>query len=358
VILSRAIAHDDHGNEIVRGELLAVAPKSADLAIARRLHFIIVHKDHLSALGLLSVTLAVPKGMTAVTALALLRHADPAGDFDYSTIYNPSGDGQAPVISMPQSASLPATNIVLGMIDGGIDRLHPSLTGARISVRSFAGNGTSLPTPHGTAIASLLVGKGREFSGYLPGASLYAADVYGGAADGGSAADITRALNWLAGKGVAVTNISLSGPPNALLSAAVRAFIGTGHVLVAAAGNNGPAAPPNYPAGYPGVICVTSVDTERHFEIDANLNRCRFAAVGVDVRAARLPQGYALFTGTSYAAPLVTARFARLIPNPSVRQDHKVRHILLRAAQPITGVNGHAFYLIRVGHAQKRTRLN
>jgi subtilisin family serine protease len=225
-------------------------------------------------------------------------------------------------------------------------------------VRSFAGRATSPPTPHGTAIASLLVGKSKDFSGYLPGASLYAADVYGGAADGGSALDIARALNWLARKGIAVTNISLSGPPNALLGAAVKAFIGAGHVLVAAAGNNGPAAPPNFPAAYPGVICVTSVDRDQEFELDANLSDCRFAARGVDVRAASLPRGYGRFTGTSYAAPMVSARFALLMPNPGLPQAYKAGRYLIRTSHLIIGAEGQKFHLIRISHPQWHASLN
>jgi hypothetical protein len=353
LILSQALTHDERGNEIVRGELLAISPKRKDLAIARALHFSILHTDRLSALGLLSVTLALPEGMTAVSALALLRHADPAGNFDYSSIYNPSGDGLVAKAPNSLPASVDAGKVVVGMIDGGIDRRHPSLAGNRIVVRSFAGRGTSPPTLHGTAIASLLVGKSRKFSGYLPGASLYAADVYGGVADGGSAIDIARALNWLAHKGIAVTNISLSGPSNALLGAAVKAFIGTGHVLVAAAGNDGPAAPPNYPAGYPGVICVTSVDREQQFEMDANLNRCRYAARGVNVRAARLPRGYGRFTGTSYAAPMVSAGFARLMPNPGLPQAYAAGQFLMRCSHLIVSADGQKVHLIRFGRLKQ-----
>jgi hypothetical protein len=135
LILSQAISHDDHGNEIVRGELLAISPSRTDLAVVRQLHFIILHKDHLSALGLLSVTLAVPKGMTAVSALALLHHADPEGNFDYSSIYNPSGNGLAPAASTAPPVSVDVNKVVIGMIDGGVDRLHPSLASRLLKKR-------------------------------------------------------------------------------------------------------------------------------------------------------------------------------------------------------------------------------
>jgi subtilisin family serine protease len=93
----------------------------------------------------------------------------------------------------------------------------------------------------------------------------------------------------------------------------VKSFLAGGHLLVAAPGNDGPAAPPNYPAAYPGVIGVTSIDEKGKLELDANPSHALFAARGVNVRAASLPRGYASLTGTSYATPVITARLARLL---------------------------------------------
>ena len=346
VIISEVLARDTRGNEIVRNEVIAISPTSADLAIARRLDFRILRRDRLPALALVSITLQVPKNMSTIAALALLRHADPAGNFDYSSIYNPAGSGLSFPSAETQTSPAQVRGITLGMIDGGIDRHQPSLVGSDIVVRSFAGDGKSPPTQHGTAIASLLVSHGKEFHGYLPGASLYAADVYGGTVDGGSAVDIARALNWLAKNRIAVTNVSLAGPPNRLLSAAVQAFLESGHVLVAAAGNDGPAAPPNYPAAYPGVICVTSVDADRRIELDANRNQCRFAALGVDVRAARMPRGYGKFTGTSYATPVVTANVAEFMPRPERMELHAVHSMLRREAILVSDPNSRPFYVL------------
>ena len=126
----------------------------------------------------------------------------------------------------------------IGMIDGGIDRHNGDFADATILVRNFAGDKSSVPTEHGTAVASLLVGRGGQ--GTLPSAELYAADVYGGEASGGAADDIARALGWLAQNNVPVANISLAGPPNIILEAAVKAFLKRGHIIVAAVGNDGP----------------------------------------------------------------------------------------------------------------------
>ena len=316
-ILAANLARDEHGALIVRAEVLALGPDDASMRITQRLGFTVVRRDSLGALGLATATLRAPEGMSAVDALVALRRADPRGTYDYAHVYNPSGGANVAASTVAFSPVNPAagTGLRVGMIDGGIEVHHPAFRTASLVTEAFAQNASAHGTIHGTAVASLLIGHERGFSGYLPGATLYAADVFAGAPDGGSADIIARALNWLAANNIAVTNISLAGPPNLLLEAAVKAFIARGHTLVAAAGNGGPAAPPSYPAAYPGVIAVTSVDSDKRPELDANRG-AQFAALGVDVRAAMLPDGYARVTGTSYAAPAVTARFALVLHSP------------------------------------------
>ncbi|MCP5762402.1 hypothetical protein NL346_27815, partial [Klebsiella pneumoniae] len=71
---------------------------------------------------------------------------------------------------------------------------------------------------------------------------------------------IVRALLWLQSEHAAVVNISLVGPPNLILQATVARMTAAGEVLVAPVGNDGPAAPPAYPAAYPGVVAAIPVD--------------------------------------------------------------------------------------------------
>ena len=332
-----ALDRDASGRPVVRGEIIAVMPDAAVFEAARQLNLTVRRQDDLAALGLTSATLQAPDGMTAAEALAALRRAVPGGTFDYAHIYDPSGEaGTGGAYGVLPADRRHAKQVTVGMIDGGIATRHRALRRARIEMRSFAAGRKTLPTVHGTAVASLLVGQDGSFAGYLPGATLLAADVFGGAADGGSAVEIARALNWLAEREVPVSNISLAGPPNALLAAAVKAFLAKGHVLVAAAGNDGPAALPNYPASYPGVVAVTSVDSERRIAFDANRVQSGFAAPGVAVRAANLPEGYTAFSGTSYATPAVAAGFALLLPRPGAAEAKAACETMMQSSQRIT----------------------
>jgi subtilisin family serine protease len=338
-----ALSFDPQGRKIVRGEVLAVEPTDRDIAAARHLNFAVKQRETLKTLGFDAVTLLAPTNVDAISALAALRAADPAGKFDFDHIYDPSGSTAHGSASASHAASaMPvAKTVAVGMIDGGIDVTHPAFAGSTVVATSVTGAASYEPTVHGTAVASLLVGNDRNFHGELPGAALFAADAFGGSATGGSALDIARALDWLAKNHVAVANASLAGPPNVLLEAAVKAFLAKGHVLVAAAGNQGPAAPPAYPAAYPGVIGVTSVDDRRHLQYDANRGDVAFAAKGVGVRAASLNRSYDVYTGTSFAAPVVAAHFALLLPSPDAVAAEEARANLARQAQAL---GDHAAY--------------
>ena len=102
----------------------------------------------------------------------------------------------------------------------------------------------------------------------------------------------------------------------------------------------------NYPASYPGVIAVTSVDSANRLELDANRTNTAFAALGVDVRAASLPAGYSSFTGTSYAAPAVTSRFAVLLPKPDVAAARTTVDAVAHASAHLRGPGSQPLYLV------------
>ena len=304
---------DPYGARVLRQTVLALSPTAQSLSIAVGLSFQVVRQQTIGSLGLTITQLRAPENLNATEALSLLRRADPAGSYDYDHIYNPSGEAQSTIAGLaPTAPSQPGAKVRIGMIDAGIDRKHRDFADANIIVKNVAGEKDSVPTAHGTAVASLLVGKDGQ--GTLAGADLYAADVYGGEASGGAADGIVRALGWLAENDVPVVNISLVGPPNIILEAAVKAFLKRGHVLVAAAGNDGPSAPMEYPAGYEGVAAVTSVDEGHNVQLDANQGpQITFAALGVNRRVAAMGGGHAAVTGTSYAAPSVAVRFAMLV---------------------------------------------
>jgi hypothetical protein len=299
-----ALDMDDDGNPIRRDEIVATAPSDAALAAAKAAGFTVLRRETVEGLDLPLVVLAPPKGVPARKAIGRL----PQGDYALNHIYEPAYAALEP--GGGKAAEGRAGGALMGLIDGGVGA-HPAFAGAAIEQRGFAG--AVKPSGHGTAVASLMVGQAGAFRGVLPGGRLLAADIYGGSEANGSAEAIARALGWLTVRGVKVVNMSLVGPPNPLLAAAVKAAQAKGVLIVAAVGNDGPAAPPQYPASYPGVISVTGVDAKGRALIEAGRPvHLDFAAPGADMAGA-VPGGrWEALRGTSFAGPLVAASLAKL----------------------------------------------
>ncbi len=307
---------DPLGNPAVRGEILAWNPAPAGLEAAARAGLAPAREEDYPELGQRLLVLRAPPGAALAALVERLRGADPEGAYDFNHVYVGGG---AAASAPDQSGKLPddpgpGRGIRVGLVDSGADRGHPVFAGS--SITQWGCDGQPRPAGHGTAVAALMVGESGVFRGAAPGASLYAADVYCDDPAGGSVERITAALAWLAREQVGVINISLVGPGNAALARVVAAMQARGHLLVAAVGNDGPAAAPLYPASYPGVVGVSGVDRRgRPLPEAARGAQVMFAAPGAQmVSAAPGTPPYRQVRGTSFAAPIVAALLARHLP--------------------------------------------
>lgn len=299
---------DGSGLPVRRGVLIALDPDPVSLQLAMRAGFSLISDERQPELGIRTVALSVPRGLSARKALKRLEDVAPRLQADFDHLYEPAGGVILPVAGALAASQGRVGGVRIGIVDGGVAS-HPSLSRASIEQNGFAG--APQPTGHGTAVASLIAGEQGPFRGAAPGASLFVADVYGGSRAAGSASMIVRGLGWLASKKPQVINISLVGPPNTLMKRAVQALRARGIQVVAAVGNDGPAAPPQFPASYPGVVAVTAVDDRgRALPEAGKASHLDFAAPGADMAAALPGQGYAEVRGTSFAAPFATARLA------------------------------------------------
>src|SRR5882672_5671281 len=197
------IEADPDGAPIVRAELLAFGPDAAALRAATAAGFGIVRREALAGLEGELVTLRGPAGVSTPRALARLRHIDPTGDYDYNHIYLPSGADEAAAPIAPGAAppGPPLASAGIGMIDSGVDLTHPALALSRVEQSGCDGH--AVPAAHGTAVASLIAGSAGNFRGALPGARLFAVDVYCAEVTGGSTDRVVLAFAALTRAGVA-----------------------------------------------------------------------------------------------------------------------------------------------------------
>jgi len=342
------VERDPRGAPAVRAVIVALAPSEQALQQALTRGFQIQSDETLAPLDERVVTLLVPPGVSTRRALRDLRAADPGGsyDFDHLFVSLQASPARATGEPPPSGALAAAVDVRVGLIDGGVDAQHAVFATRRPQVQGCGGTPTA--SEHGTAVASLFVGHAPEFQGAAPGAELVAVDVYCDAATpGGRVRDIVVALAELAAANVRVINMSVVGPDNAVLSAVVRKVIGQQIVIVAASGNDGPNAPPLYPAAYPGVVAVTAVDAQAKVLIEASGgDHVRFAAPGADMLAASLGGKYTAVRGTSYAAPLVAGLIARLLEQEDTAGLEQVVQQLAATAPERTGSRRRSAYLV------------
>lgn len=313
------IEADPQGAPMLRGEVVAFSPTPVAIERAHAAGFVVVRERRLDGLDAELIVLRAPAGTSTRRALKQLREIDPDGSYDFNHIYTESGTVvPAPSPPDPRPAQPPAGgpgSVRVGLIDGGVDASHAVFQG--LAVQLHGCDEKRVLSAHGTAVASLLVGRAQGFLGAASGASLYAADVYCGGTAGGAVDAVVDALAWMARERVPVINVSLVGPPNRMLETVVRTLLARGHILVAAVGNDGPAAPPLYPAAYAGVVGVTGVDARQRVLLEAARGaQVDFAAPGADMAAANTTSPFATVRGTSFAAPIVAGLLAAHLSAP------------------------------------------
>jgi subtilisin family serine protease len=301
---------------------MVLGDRPETLARVQHLGFRLIEARPLTALGLSVLKLSTPTGLDPRQGVALLHARYPELTADVNSLYGTYETEAAQVVSLPapdyarrmirwSGGEGCGAGLRIGMIDSALAAGLPTFAGRKLHQRSFVEPGHTAADPaHGTAIAALLVGAPDPAhptgGGLLPDADFYVATVFErqGGKSQASAFAIAAALDWMVQNRVAVVNVSLAGDNNALMALAVHRASERGTILVAAAGNAGPDAPPAYPGALPEVIAVTAVDRDGAVFPGANRgNYIAFVAPGVGIWVPG-PDGEGRYqTGTSFAAP-------------------------------------------------------
>lgn len=316
-------APEDAAAPVETGQLLLVDPTRADLALLSERGFRVLERNRLEALEFVLVQIATPPDMTLPEALRFVEDELPDLLVETNDILDLSGGRQLAQVQdftrllsgwgdVPDNCG---AGIVLGQIDGFVDHDHAALRGKDLIYENFIREDrVPAAEDHGTAVAVMLIGRavnGRP-GGLLPGARLYAANIFEqrNGKESGNLAALVRAIDWLAKNEVRVANLSIAGQDNKIMRLAIVRALQKGLLLVAAAGNNGPHAPPAWPAAHPDAFAVTAVDKTMRLYRYANQGAyIDFAAPGVDIPT-ETPHGLKNQSGTSFAAPFVTAMVA------------------------------------------------
>lgn len=316
----------------VADELIALNPTPGALQRAAAWGATPVQTSRHGQLGLTVVRLRLPPGIDARSALALAEERDP-GVFDLHHRYEPA-QGAASVCEAPGCDALrtidwPALascgrGQTIGLVDTAITPGLPALRGADVQQRVLTPAGTATPDDgHGDAVATLLVGQPPLHAGLLPAARLRVSAPFQRLANGlvrAEAAGLVASLEWLLQQRATVIGLSLAGPPNRALQAAVAAAQARGALLVAAVGNGGRNAEPAHPAALAGVLGATAVSLDgRAYWRAQQGDAVDFALPGVGLTLAQADGAPRARSGTSFAVPFLVAKVSQSLAEGALR---------------------------------------
>ncbi len=264
--------------------------------------------------------------------------------------------------------------VTVAVVDSGIDSAHPQLAGKLVAgYDATAGTGLAPGNTdeagHGTAVAGVVAARTNDAEGLAGlGWDTRVMPVKAGDADGASNAATIEGIRWAADHGAQVINLSLgSCVASQLEQDAVDYADSKGVVVVAAAGNSGPGASPDYPAAYPSVLAVgaTGVDgtIARYSNTGAYVDLVApgGSGDGIDehsIRVLRPNGGETVIDGTSFSSPHVAAAAALLYARKATITPAEARSILTSTAADRGAVGRDDVYgagLLDVGRAVAAT---
>ncbi|WP_433002105.1 S8 family serine peptidase [Kribbella sp. CA-294648] len=260
--------------------------------------------------------------------------------------------------SAARAKGLDGRGVKVAVLDTGVDAGHPALDGKVTSQSNF----TQTATPadgngHGTHVSSLIVGNGAGADGarqgIAPAAELISGKVL--ADDGfGQESWVIAGMEWAAGQGADLVNLSLSSAPvngdDPVAVALEQLTAQTGTLFVAAAGNRGGFGANPYTIGSPGVaasaLTVGAVDgndkqagfssegpTRGSYRLKPDLTAPGVSILGAKA-GARDGDLYTAMSGTSQATPIVTGAAALLLQQQPDRTWQQLKTQLTNTADP------------------------
>ncbi|WP_020136587.1 S8 family peptidase [Streptomyces sp. 351MFTsu5.1] len=264
------------------------------------------------------------------------------------------------------AAGYDGKGVKVAVLDTGIDTTHPDLAAAVKASKNFTATGsTDDMAGHGTHVAATLAGSGERsggrYKGVAPGAGILNAKVLDDSGEG-SDSSVIAGLEWAAGQGAKVANLSLGQedtPGEDPVEAAVNALSkSTGMLTVAAAGNEGPdAGTVGSPGAAESALTVGAVDGEDRMADFSSTGPTADSALkpdltapGVDIVSARAAHGhmgdpaadgYVSMSGTSMATPHAAGAAAILAQRHPDWTGARIKQALTASTTPTTGATGY-----------------
>jgi len=222
----------------------------------------------------------------------------------------------------------------VAVIDTGVDDTHPDLTASSEATRNFVDDDALRfrADTHGTAVAGVIAaesGNAAGMVGIAPDATLLALKACWQLPEDATRArcnslTLAKALNYSIQEQVDVINLSLTGPPDALLERLVLEALAQDIVVVGARpAHRGDA----FPVSVPGTLAVAM----------PSLQAGSLSAPGRSVLSTRPEERYDFYTGSSFSTAHVTGVVALMRSVSPALTPPELIELIARTADPSTG---------------------
>jgi thermitase len=221
--------------------------------------------------------------------------------------------GQYAVTLIKSKLAQPIANgglgVTVAVVDTGVDTNHPVFHNVAPGI-DYLGSDTN-PMEEGSGPG---YGHGTMVAGIIALVAPQATIMPCRAFDSNGSAkmvDITASINWAVDHGANVLNLRFGVTNDSqLLSKTISNALNQGVVVIASAGNNNTSLP-QYPAAYSGVLAVGASDQyDKKASFSNYGSYVGVAAPGVSIYSSYPNNQWAWWSGTSFAAPLVSGEAA------------------------------------------------
>ena len=241
-----------------------------------------------------------------------------------NTVYTPSAEvidyGVRMVGAPLEWSETMGEGVRVGIIDTGVDYNHIELKNRiKDGINTIDASLDDIQdyNGHGTHVAGIIAAEknGIGVVGVAPKAELYVAKSFDKKGKSNFHA-IEKAVNWMIEKKVDVVNMSFSSSfgGRAYTELIHRLYL-NGISIICAAGNEGEYGENTigYPAKFNDTVAVCAIDINKHIaDFSSSGTSAEICAAGIDIYSTYLNGGYALLSGTSMAAPIITGAVAIL----------------------------------------------
>lgn len=250
------------------------------------------------------------------------------------------------------------SQVIIAVLDSGVNALHPDLAGRVLSGYDFVNNDADATDDHGhgTHIAGIIaanVNNGIGSAGICPGCSILPVKVLD-SGNVGTWANVAAGIVYAVDQGAKIINLSLGGNSNTqIIQDAVNYAVQKGVLIIAAAGNSRTETP-FYPAALDAVIAVSATrQDDTRWSLSNFGNWIDISAPGYAIFStyndlSNFYGGYTFMSGTSMASPHVAGVAGLLMSQKLDRTPEEVRNLLLTSAKDL----GAAGYDPEFGHGR------